>query len=179
MKNKISYVIKIIENCILIMLGLALIVLLILATQKFIFKNKYPSFKGVTAFIVRTESMYPTLLTNDIVLVDKDSHEFEVGDIVSYEEKDYIVTHRITQINDDEIILRGDANNTLDTPISKSKVVGKVIKIVPNLRIWLMVLSDIKVILCICVTLCLYIIIKILMVIEEKMNVKEEKVFKN
>ena len=179
MKNKISFVIKCIENCILLIIGMLLILLLILAVQKYVFKNKYPSFNGVTAFIVRTESMHPTLLTNDIVLVDKEDRDFKVGDIVSYEEKNYVVTHRITQINDHEIILKGDANNTVDEPIDDSKIVGKVIKIVPNLRIWLLVLSDIKVDICLGATLCIYIILKILMVVEEKMNVKEEKVFKN
>ena len=179
MKNKISFVIKSIENCILLLLGSVLIVLIIFTIQKYILKNQYPSFNGITAFIVRTESMYPTLLTNDIVLVDKTDHNYIVGDIVSYEENNYVVTHRITEVNNNEVILRGDANNTFDMPIDKSRIVGKVIKIVPNLRIWLMVLSDIKVDLCICVTLSLYIIIKILMVVEEKMNVKEEKVFKN
>ena len=175
----IEIIINSIKNVILIVLAIIFIALLILFIEKYLFKVEYPSVNGVTAFVVKTESMYPVLLTNDIVLVDLEDRNYQVNDILSYKSKNYVITHRVKEINNDKLILRGDANNSDDPEIDKKDVVGKVVRIVPNLRIWINVLKDIKVIICIVITMVLYITIKILKVIEEKMNGKEEKIFKN
>ncbi len=175
----IDVIINSIKNVILVILTLVFIALFILFIEKYLFKIEYPSVNGITAFIVKTESMYPALLTNDIVLVDLKDDNYQVNDILSYKSENYIITHRVIQIDNDKLILRGDANNSNDPAIEKNDVVGKVVRIVPNLRIWINVLKDIKVIICIVITMVLYITIKILKVIEEKMNGKEEKIFKN
>ncbi|MBR3720698.1 MAG: signal peptidase I [Clostridia bacterium] len=175
----IEIILNSIKNVILIILAIIFIALLILFMEKFLFKVEYPSVNGITAFIVRTESMYPVLLTNDIVLVDLKDDNYQVNDILSYKSENYVITHRLIQIDNDKLILRGDANNSNDPEIDKKDVVGKVVRIVPNLRIWINVLKDIKVIICIILTLVLYITINILKFIEEKMNGKEEKIFKN
>ena len=175
----IEIILNSIKNVILIILAIIFIALLILFIEKYLFKVEYPSVNGVTAFVVKTESMYPVLLTNDIVLVDLEDHNYQVNDILSYKSKNYVITHRVKEINNDKLILRGDANNSDDPEIDKKDVVGKVVRIVPNFRIWINVLKDIKVIICIIVTIVLFITIKILNFIEEKMNGKEEKIFKN
>ena len=179
MKEKFEFCIKIVENIILAFLGILFVLLMILAIQKYIFKVQYPSFGGKTAFVVKTESMNPAILTNDIVVVDKNSRNFEVGDIVSYEDNNKVITHRIIQIEDDNYLLQGDANNSADPIVEKSRIVGKVVKIVPNFRLWKMVLLDIKVDICLAITICLFLITKILNIFEEKTDGKEEKVFKN
>ena len=160
----IEIILNSIKNVILIILAIIFIALLILFIEKYLFKVEYPSVNGVTAFVVKTESMYPVLLTNDIVLVDLEDRNYQVNDILSYKSKNYVITHRVKEIKNDKLIL---------------DVVGKVVRIVPNLRIWINVLKDIKVIICIIVTIVLFITIKILKFIEEKMNGKEEKIFKN
>ena len=175
----IEIILNSIKNVILIILAIIFIALLILFIEKYLFKVEYPSVNGVTAFVVKTESMYPVLLTNDIVLVDLEDRNYQVNDILSYKSKNYVITHRVKEINNDKLILRGDANNSDDPEIDKKDVVGKVVRIVPNFRIWINVLKDIKVIICIIVTIVLFITIKILKFIEEKMNGKEEKIFKN
>lgn len=179
MENKFKFFIKIIENIIIVFLGLILILLIALAVKKYILKEKFPSFWGQTIFVVKTESMYPTLLTDDIVIVDKNDRDFKVGDIVSYEENDYVVTHRIIAIEDEKLILQGDANNSADPAVEKARVVGKVTKTLRNLKIWKMIILDTRVDICLALTLCLLIVIKILNRFEEKMNGKEEKIFKD
>ena len=175
----IDVILNSIKNVILVIITLVFIALFILFIEKYLFKIEYPSVNGITAFIVKTESMYPALLTNDIVLVDLEDRNYQINDILSYKSKNYVITHRVKEINNDKLILRGDANNSDDPEIDKKDVVGKVVRIVPNLRIWINVLKNIKVIICIVITMVLYITIKILKVIEEKMNGKEEKIFKN
>ncbi|MBR2289747.1 MAG: hypothetical protein IJ867_03905 [Clostridia bacterium] len=49
------------------------------------------------------------------------------GDIVTYLENDYLVTHRIVEKDDDRLITKGDSNNEVDREINEDKVLGKVI----------------------------------------------------
>ena len=42
-------------------------------------------------------------------------------------------------ISDDTITTQGDANNSKDDPINREQVIGKVIKIIPNISIWISV----------------------------------------
>lgn len=93
--------------------------------------------------IILSGSMKPTLKINDIIII-KPSNNFKVGDIVIYEEEDskISIAHRIIKINEDTIITKGDANNTEDKPVLKSKVkkiyvgkisyIGKLLKILKD-----------------------------------------------
>ena len=49
------------------------------------------------------------------------------GDIVTYNEDDFFVTHRIIEIDGDSLITQGDSNNEIDGKIEKNKIIGKVI----------------------------------------------------
>ena len=49
------------------------------------------------------------------------------GDVVTYEENDNFITHRIIEEDVDGFVTKGDKNNEVDTEIFKSQVVGKVI----------------------------------------------------
>lgn len=49
------------------------------------------------------------------------------GDIITYSENDYFVTHRIIKKDGKELITKGDNNNEEDKKINESKILGKVI----------------------------------------------------
>ena len=70
--------------------------------------------------------MRPYLNVNDTIIV-KASDNYKINDVVTYENGEDYVTHRIISINNSEIITKGDANNTQDDPITKDKIVGKLI----------------------------------------------------
>ncbi len=53
-----------------------------------------------------------------------------------YSQGTALVTHRIVEVNGNQIVTKGDANNTNDTPIQRNQIVGKVIKVIPNFRMW-------------------------------------------
>lgn len=98
-------------------------------------KNEYANLFGYTFFEVATASMYPTIEVGDVVVVEitKDVKE---NDIIVYMEENSIITHRLIEKNDNEIIARGDANNSADMPINEDMLLGKVVKIVPKLGVW-------------------------------------------
>lgn len=87
-----------------------------------VFKNFYPF--GIKVAIVLTGSMEPTLEINDFVIIKKPNN-IKVNDIVSYDDNsEKEVLHRVIKINKEEIITKGDANNTEDMPINIKKVTG-------------------------------------------------------
>ena len=80
-----------------------------------------------------TEYLKPTKLsdlnTNLVIgegtLDSLDSDNYKVNDIVTYKKEKEYITHRIVEISDDEIITKGDYNNTEDDSIKESDIIGK------------------------------------------------------
>ena len=88
--------------------------------------NELPMPFGVGASVVLTGSMEPTLRVNDLVVV-KRTDEYNVGDIVVFQQGNQLIIHRIIEKNDEEakITTKGDANNIDDGQIPVSAVKGK------------------------------------------------------
>ena len=135
------------------------IVAVILVLYNFIqisaLNKSYPEFFGYTFFEVTTGSMKNTIQVNDIIIV-KITDKVQKNDIISYTYKNEIITHRIIEQTEEEFITKGDANNSADKPIKKSDVIGKVVKILPKLGIWIKVFSDLKVLISIIITIVLF-----------------------
>ena len=102
-----------------------------LMIESYINPNELPSFLGVKSFVIVSESMEPTIMTNDLIFITNTSKEnLEVGDIISFKTGDYINTHRIVRIeekNGEEVyITKGDNNNSEDrTPVKLQDIEGK------------------------------------------------------
>lgn len=75
---------------------------------------------------VKTGSMEEKIHAGDYILIYK-KKDYKVGDIVTYQQDNYHITHRVYKIKGNKIITKGDANNTLDEEIDKKSVIGKVI----------------------------------------------------
>lgn len=108
-------------------------------------KNDYANLFGYTFFEVATASMHPTIGIGDVVIV-KITKEVEENDIIVYIDGESIITHRLIEKNDNELIAKGDANNSEDKPINENMVLGKVIKIVPKLGAWRKVFTSTEVV---------------------------------
>lgn len=93
--------------------------------------NQMPMPFGVGTAVILSGSMEPTLSTNDLVFV-KEQERYQEGDIVVYQENDYLVIHRIIQMDGDTIQTKGDANNVADSPIDISSVRGKLMFRIPK-----------------------------------------------
>ena len=75
-------------------------------------------------------SMYPLIRQREDILTIVKTDTFKKGDILLYKsEIDHYVLHRVLKIKKDKIILAGDYNYWKDKPITKDKVLGKLISI--------------------------------------------------
>ncbi len=133
-----------------------LVIIFIIASycyaQLKIFNYDYINFCGYTIFQVITGSMEDTIKINDIVIV-KLTDDVKENDIITYRYKEDFVTHRVIEINEDEIITKGDANTSKDDPITQKDIVGKVVFIIANVAIWFEVLKSPQVIIAILITI--------------------------
>lgn len=104
-----------------------LIVIAVFIALASIFSSKDKSLLGYRIYRIASGSMEPNLKVGDFIIIKK-QNEYDTGDIVTYVDKEnYFVTHRITMMNGDEITTKGDANNTIDAPITKQQIIGKVV----------------------------------------------------
>lgn len=117
--------------------------------------NKYVNLFGYSVFEVATGSMHGTIEIGDAVLV-KIGSDFKEDDIITYESGNDFITHRVISLNEEMVIAKGDANNVNDNPIERKDVLGKVVKILPNLGVWKKVLLTPKVIILVLVTLFIF-----------------------
>jgi len=94
-----------------------------------ILKKDYTNIFGYTYYSVATGSMKPVIFPNDLIFV-KITKNVSKGDIITFKDSGSIVTHRLIDINNNKYITKGDANNTSDTGINKSDIIGKVVYII-------------------------------------------------
>ncbi len=93
-----------------------------------VLNKSYANYFGYTYFHTISGSMEDYINIDDYVFV-KITKDVSKDDVISFEDNEMIVTHRIIKINDKEIITKGDANNVTDKPINKEQVIGKVVYI--------------------------------------------------
>lgn len=103
-------------------------------------------------FIIKSESMYPTLKMNDIIIVKK-QEKYNVGDIITYKyNNEYFITHRIIKVYNNLFSTKGDNNNVEDDEkVEINNVKGKVVFII-NEKNRLLIISYIVVILVILIS---------------------------
>ena len=75
---------------------------------------------------IKTGSMEDNIHVGDYILI-LHKEKYKVGDVVTYRKDNYLITHRIIKIDNDDIVTKGDANNIEDEKINKDEIVGKVI----------------------------------------------------
>ena len=110
---------KILSTIICIFILFLIIINVTLIIESYINPNELPSFLGIKSFVIVSESMEPTIMTNDVIFITQSEKEdLEVGDIISFHVGDYINTHRIVKIEErngqDVYITKGDNNKTED-----------------------------------------------------------------
>ena len=120
-----------------------------------VLNHKYVNVFGYSVFEVATGSMKGTIEVGDAVLV-KIHDKYDINDIVTYQNGDDFITHRVVSVEDDKVVTKGDANNVNDNPIDKDLVLGKVVKILPKMGVWKKVLLTPKVIILVLLTLFIF-----------------------
>ncbi len=115
----------------LAVLGILLGLNVYLANAHTLAGNKLPMPLGVGLAVVLSGSMEPTLSVNDVIVVKKTSN-FEVGDIVVYDDGRALIVHEIIEINGDTVTTKGEANDVADDPIKLDAIKGKVVFTIPQ-----------------------------------------------
>jgi len=92
---------------------------------------------GVTEFqiiAIASESMTPTIHKGDSVVINKNIsiEQLKENDIIAYQDGEKIIVHRIIKVTDDELVTKGDYNNSEDdTFIDENNLVGKYLFKIP------------------------------------------------
>ena len=147
-KDRHSKIRKIIITIVYILLIPMLTYNISLIIQSIVKPNETPSFFGIKMYVIISGSMKPELEIGDVVIVkDVDAKELKEGDIISFRKGQTVVTHRITQVIEDEngkqFRTKGDNNNTEDIEnITEKEIEGKVIKNVSSIGNLVLVLND-------------------------------------
>ena len=134
-KKVLNYLIGIVLNILIILVTILIIIGIYYLFQIKILNKGYADLFGYTFFQVATGSMSNTIEIGDVIIV-KITEEIEENDIIVYEEEGSYITHRLISKNGEELIAKGDANNSEDKPIKLEQVLGKVEIIIPKLGMW-------------------------------------------
>lgn len=124
---------KVVRTIVYLIIILILITNIILLVQKIQNPQKIPSIFGYKTFIITSGSMEPTISVGDVIIVKEVSQEnIEIGDIITFSEGEYQVTHKIIDILNEDgqnvYQTKGDANNTKDKePVKYENIEGKYI----------------------------------------------------
>lgn len=85
---------------------------------------------GLASYVVVSPSMEPAIGAGSVVyLVGAD--EYDVGDVVTYDDGRRLVTHRIVDRTEAGYVTRGDANDGDDETVPSDSIVGRVVFSVP------------------------------------------------
>lgn len=168
----IKKIMQVFINILLVLVTL-LILFLVYRIVSIKFFNKDVTLR-YTFYEIATGSMEPTLNVKDFIIV-KESDKYSVGDIITYKEDNSYITHRIVKINGDTLVTKGDANNSEDKIISKSEVIGKVVKIIPKGGVIKEIILTPKIIFTLLVTLVLINLCFSLTKKEDKKDIKLNK----
>ena len=88
---------------------------------------------GMTLYVVLSGSMNPTIETGSIVVVDTKEKDYMIGDIITFQIEEQLVTHRIVEMEQGIIKTKGDANAMPDSKlITKYQIKGKVKHVIPK-----------------------------------------------
>ena len=104
-------------------IGIVLGLFIYTKNAKGLLKDKMPMPFGYGMSVVLSGSMEDRLSVDDLVII-KAADNYNVNDIVLYQDGDSLVIHRIIEIDGDTVTTKGDANNVADEPINKSQIKG-------------------------------------------------------
>lgn len=109
---------------------LLVIALLSLGAQLLDPARPLPGILGYSQLVVISGSMQPAIDPGDLLII-RQEEAYRPGDIVTFTEGESLVTHRLLEVEGQNALTRGDANNTDDAPVSLSRIQGRMVLRVP------------------------------------------------
>lgn len=139
---------------------------------------------GYKSYIIKTNSMEPTININDVVInKDVSQEEINVGDVITFLHDGEVITHRITKIDSDsgvtQYTTKGDNNNIEDTfKITYENIKGKHVLTIPYLGKAVQLLENKLVFLIVMLIILIFMFVQ-LQNQEKKDNRREKKKIEN
>ena len=101
--NKNSKIMHSIEKIISILIYIIIIPIIIfnltIMIKSYINPTEIPDFFGLKSFVIVSESMESTIMKGDAIFIKKvNQDELKINDIISFHNKDEIITHRIVKV---------------------------------------------------------------------------------
>jgi signal peptidase len=95
-------------------------------------------FFGVQPTLISGVSMEPALNAGDVAITrDVPAEAIRPGDVIRFHEGGSHILHRVVEVRnvgaEVQFITQGDANNTVDAPVTYGRVRGKVILVLPKI----------------------------------------------
>jgi len=131
---------------------------------------------GYKSYIIKTNSMEPTISINDVIIAKKvEKEKITVGDVITFLQDGEVITHRITKIAENgEYTTKGDNNNIEDIfKTTYENIEGKHIVTIPYLGKLVQILDN-KIVFLI-ITLVALIFIFFMIQNQEKRDNRREK----
>ena len=136
---------------------------------------------GYRAYVITSDSMEPAINNGDAIVVKNcEEEDLQTGDVITFEQNQEVITHRIQKIEEDQTtkektyITKGDNNNIEDSEnIKYSAIIGKCILTIPYLGKIILVLENKLIILIIILIILILFFFKIQK--QEKLENRREK----
>lgn len=170
-KQNIKIIKKILEIIAIILLY-NIILVIISSANKLSIVNIF----GYKSYIIKTNSMEPTINVNDVLITKKvEKEKIKIGDVITFIKNGEVITHRITQIDENgEYTTKGDNNNIEDTfKISYDNIEGKQILTIQHLGKIVEILDN-KIVFLV-ITLIILIFIFLTIQNQDKKDIRKEK----
>lgn len=148
-------IVRLVVNILTAIVLVCIIVMLYGKIEMSISNRSYSNYFGYTFFKVVTGSMGSVVKIDDVVIV-KITKDVKENEIITYQENNNFITHRVTKVGKTYITAKGDSNNTEDQPVLKENIVGRVVCILDGFGIWQRVFSNPQILISIFITLILF-----------------------
>lgn len=126
MKTLMKILKKIIAILITIMLSLILIYNVYTFVSIKILNKELVTVNGYAILEVVSGSMEPTISVGDYIIIDTKDKNYFVNNVVTFkDENGAFVTHRIIKLNEQEMVTKGDNNDSKDDAMPVKNIVGK------------------------------------------------------
>jgi len=124
---------RILSIVITVLLGLLLACNLYTIVARMVTKQLQPAVFGFSTAVVISGSMSDSIEVNDMVVIHRQK-SYEVGDVITFETRGSLVTHRIIGETSLGFTTKGDANNSPDLdPVRQEQIVGRVVLVIPKI----------------------------------------------
>jgi hypothetical protein len=75
-------------------------------------------------------SMHPTIRYGETIIVEPlGDSAVRAGDVLLYRHARFAIAHRLVRVTSTELVLRGDAADSCDAPISSDQLLGRVVAV--------------------------------------------------